>query len=233
MLRKCHCNTCSVGIATQDPRLRAKFPGKPEHVINYMRFIASEVRALMAALGFRTMDEMIGRVDKLRPRDIRHPKCARIDLLQLLYQQPSHDAPRKMRDQDHKLDQKLDHLLIELARPAIDRGEPVCITMPIKNSDRTTGTMLSSVIAKEVGAKVLPPDRIKIRFNGSAGQSFGRISRQRYQSAFEGDANDYVGKGLSGGKITVDTPRTRLCGVKKHYCGQCGALRSNQRRSLF
>jgi len=207
MLRKCHCNTCSVGIATQDPRLRAKFPGKPEHVINYLRFIASEVRTLMAALGFRTMDEMIGRVDKLRPRDIRHPKGARINLLQLLYQQPSPDAPRKMRDQDHKLDQKLDHLLIELARPAIDRGEPVCITTPIKNSDRTTGTMLSSVIAKEVGANGLPPDTIKIRFTGSAGQSFGAFLARGISLHLEGDANDYVGKGLSGGKITVDTPR--------------------------
>jgi glutamate synthase domain-containing protein 2/glutamate synthase domain-containing protein 1/glutamate synthase domain-containing protein 3 len=207
MLRKCHCNTCSVGIATQDPRLRAKFPGKPEHVVNYMRFVAGEVRALMATLGFRTMDEMIGRVDKLRPRDIRSPKGARINLLQLLYRQPSPDAPRKIRDQDHKLDLKLDHLLIERARPAIDRGEPICITMPIKNSDRTTGTMLSSVIAKEVGPNGLPPDTIKIRFTGSAGQSFGAFLARGISLHLEGDANDYVGKGLSGGKITVDTPR--------------------------
>ena len=127
--------------------------------------------------------------------------------MQLLYQQPSRDAPRKIRDQDHKLDEKLDHLLIELARPAIDRGEPVCITMPIKNSDRTTGTMLSSVIAKEVGANGLPPDTIKIRFTGTAGQSFGAFLARGISLHLEGDANDYVGKGLSGGKITVDTPR--------------------------
>ena len=207
MLRKCHCNTCSVGIATQDPRLRAKFAGKPGHLVNYMRFVAHEVREVMAALGFRTMDEMIGRVDKLRQRDVRHPKNGRIDLSQLLYQQPSYDAPRKIRNQNHKLENKLDHRLIELAAPAIDRGEPVLIDMPIKNSDRTAGTMLSSLIAKRFGAKGLPPDTIKIRFTGSAGQSFGAFLARGISLHLEGAANDYVGKGLSGGKITVDTPR--------------------------
>jgi glutamate synthase domain-containing protein 2/glutamate synthase domain-containing protein 1/glutamate synthase domain-containing protein 3 len=207
MLRKCHCNTCSVGVATQDPRLRAKFPGKPEHVINYMYFVAREVRELMAALGFRTMDEMIGRVDKLRPRDIPHPKGARIDLSQLLYRQPSHDAPRKMRDQNHKLERKLDHKLIEQARPAIERSEPVFIEMPISNADRTACTMLSSLIAKKYGANGLPHDTIRIRFTGSAGQSFGAFLARGISVHLEGDANDYVGKGLSGGKITVNTPK--------------------------
>src|ERR1700722_19469272 len=125
MLRKCHCNTCSVGIATQDPRLRAKFAGKPGHLVNYMRFVAHEVRELMAELGFRTMDEMIGRVDKLRQRKTSHPKNGVIDLSQLLYQQPSNDSPRKIRDQNHKLEDKLDHLLHNVAAPAIQDGEPV------------------------------------------------------------------------------------------------------------
>jgi glutamate synthase domain-containing protein 3 len=150
---------------------------------------------------------MIGRVDKLRQRDVRHPKNGRIDLSQLLYQQPSYDAPRKIRNQNHKLENKLDHRLIELAAPAIDHGEPVLIDMPIKNSDRTAGTMLSSLIAKKFGAKGLPPDTIKIRFTGSAGQSFGAFLAGGISLHLEGAANDYVGKGLSGGKITVDTPR--------------------------
>jgi glutamate synthase (NADPH/NADH) large chain len=207
MLRKCHCNTCSVGIATQDPRLRAKFAGKPGHLVNYMRFVAHEVRELMAELGFRTMDEMIGRVDKLRQREVSHPKSGSIDISQLLYQQPSNDAPRKIREQNHKLDGKLDHLLIELAAPAIQRGEPVIIEVPIKNSDRTAGTMLSSVVAKKFGANGLPADTIQIRFTGSAGQSFGAFLARGISLHLEGAANDYVGKGLSGGKITVDTPR--------------------------
>jgi glutamate synthase domain-containing protein 3 len=207
MLRKCHCNTCSVGIATQDPRLRAKFAGKPGHLVNYMRFVAHEVRELMAELGFRTMDEMIGRVDKLRQRKVSHPKSGSIDISQLLYQQPSNDAPRKIREQNHKLDGKLDHLLIELAAPAIQRGEPVIIEVPIKNSDRTAGTMLSSVVAKKFGANGLPSDTIQIRFTGSAGQSFGAFLARGISLHLEGAANDYVGKGLSGGKITVDTPR--------------------------
>jgi len=207
MLRKCHCNTCSVGIATQDPKLRAKFGGKPGHLVNYMRFVAHEVRELMAELGFRTMDEMIGRVDKLRQREISHPKSGQIDISQLLYQQPSHDVPRKIRDQNHKLEDKLDHLLIELAAPAIQRGEPVMIDVPIKNSDRTAGTMLSSVIAKKYGPNGLPPDTIQIGFTGSAGQSFGAFLARGISLHLEGAANDYVGKGLSGGRITVDTPK--------------------------
>jgi glutamate synthase domain-containing protein 3 len=207
MLRKCHCNTCSVGIATQDPKLRAKFAGKPGHVVNYMRFVAHEVRELMALLGFRTMNEMIGRVDKLRQREISHPKNGLIDISQLLYQQASHDVPRKIREQNHNLENKLDHRLIELAAPAIERGEPVFIDVPIKNSDRTAGTMLSSVVAKKYGPSGLPPDTIQIRFTGSAGQSFGAFLARGISLHLEGAANDYVGKGLSGGRITVDTPR--------------------------
>jgi glutamate synthase domain-containing protein 2/glutamate synthase domain-containing protein 1/glutamate synthase domain-containing protein 3 len=207
MLRKCHCNTCSVGIATQDPKLRAKFAGKPGHLVNYMRFVAHEVRELMARLGFRTMDEMIGRVDKLCQRKTSHPKGELIDLSQLLYQQPSHDVPRKVWQQNHKLESKLDHQLIKLAAPALEAAERVAFEMPIKNCDRTAGTMLSSVLAKKYGAKGLPRDTIQIHFIGAAGQSFGAFLAPGISLHLEGVANDYVGKGLSGGRITVDTPR--------------------------
>jgi glutamate synthase domain-containing protein 2/glutamate synthase domain-containing protein 3 len=207
MLRKCHCNTCSVGVATQDPKLRARFPGKPEHVVNYMRFVAQEVREWMAALGFRTIDEMVGRVDKLKPRAVSLPKGGQLDLAQLLYQQPSRDLPRKMRNQNHKLSDKLDHRLIEQARLAVERGEPVSIESKIHNSDRTASTMLSSVVAKRYGAEGLPPDTIKIRFTGTAGQSFAAFLARGLTLHLEGDANDYVGKGLSGGKISVSTPK--------------------------
>jgi len=207
MLRKCHCNTCSVGVATQDPELRKKFAGKPEHVMAYMRFIAGEVRELMAALGFRTMQEMIGRVDKLRPKEIFHPKGTRIDLSQLLYRQPSDDTPFKSREQDHKLEGKADHELIEQAEPAIEYGTPVVIDMPIVNRDRTFGTMLSSIVAREYGAKGLPEDTITIRLTGIAGQSLGAFLSSGITIHLEGSANDYVGKGLSGGKISVRTAR--------------------------
>jgi len=153
------------------------------------------------------MDEMIGRVDKLRQREISHPRNGSIDISQLLYEQPSHDVPRRIRAQNHKLDDKLDHLLIKLAAPAIEHGEPVILDVPIKNSDRTAGTMLSSLIAKKFGPNGLPPGTIQIRFTGSAGQSFGAFLARGISLHLEGAANDYVGKGLSGGRITVDTPR--------------------------
>jgi glutamate synthase (NADPH/NADH) large chain len=172
-----------------------------------MRFVAHEVRELMARLGFRSMDEMIGRVDKLRQRKTSHTRGELVDLSQLLYQQPSHDAPRKVRQQDHKLESKLDHQLIKLAAPALERGEQVAFDMPIKNCDRTAGTMLSSVVAKKYGPKGLPRDTIQIQFLGAAGQSFGAFLAPGISLHLEGVANDYVGKGLSGGRITVDTPR--------------------------
>jgi len=206
MLRKCHCNTCSVGVATQDPRLRAKFPGKVEHVINYMRFVAEEVRELMAALGYRTVEEMVGRVDRLRAREVRHPKGTRLDLSQLLYRQPSEDTPRKTKEQNHKLQSKIDHKLIEFARPAIERGEAVRVSMPLRNRDRTAGTMLSSAVTRKHGAAGLPDDAIVINFTGSAGQSFGAFLCRGITLHLEGEANDYVGKGLSGGRITVRKP---------------------------
>lgn len=206
MLRKCHCNTCSVGVATQDPLLRARFPGRPEHVINYIRFIAQEVRELMAALGFRTMDEMIGRVDKLVQRAVQHSKGISVDLGQLLYRPPSEDAPCKIKEQNHHLEGKIDHALIDLAHPTLDRGEPVTLRVKLKNSDRTVGTLLSSAVAQKYGSRGLPPDTLKIHCAGSAGQSFGAFLAGGITLHLTGDANDYIGKGLSGGKLSVRIP---------------------------
>ena len=206
MLRKCHCNTCSVGVATQDPELRKRFAGKPEHVVRYMRFVAQEVRGYMAALGFRTVDEMVGRVDKLRQKEVTHPKGTRFNLSQLLYQQPSQDAPRKTCEQNHKLDKKLDLDLIEGAQPTLESGEPVTLHHKVRNSDRTVGTMLSSTVAKRLGGSTLEDDTIKVTLSGSAGQSFGAFLAKGITLHLTGEANDYVGKGLSGGKIIVETP---------------------------
>ena len=206
MLRKCHCNTCSVGVATQDPALRKRFAGEPEHVVRYMRFMAQEVRGIMATLGFRTVDEMIGRVDKLRQKEVSHPKGTRFDLSQLLHNEPSEDAPRKTREQNHKLDEKLDLDLIEGAEAALGRGERVVLESNIRNSDRTLGTMLSSVIAKTCGGSTLEDDTITVNLTGSAGQSFGAFLAKGVTLHLTGEANDYVGKGLSGGKIVVETP---------------------------
>ncbi|HEX2236837.1 MAG TPA: glutamate synthase large subunit [Gammaproteobacteria bacterium] len=206
MLRKCHCNTCSVGVATQEPELRKRFAGLPEHVINYMRFIAEEVRELMASLGFRTIDEMVGRVDKLRQKKILHPRRIDIDLTQLLYRQHSEDDPRKTRSQDHGLKDKLDNLLIERARSAIEHGQPVFIQAAITNRDRTVGTLLSSTLTKRLGARGLPANTITVHLTGSAGQSFGAFLAPGITLHLEGDANDYVGKGLSGGKLSVRKP---------------------------
>jgi glutamate synthase domain-containing protein 3 len=203
MLRKCHCNTCSVGIATQDPELRKRFTGDPEHVITYMRFVAEEVRELMASLGFRAMDEMIGRVDKLRQKDIKHRREIDVDLAPLLYQQSSEDDPRKTREQDHGLKNKLDNLLIERAQAAIDTREPVLIEAAITNRDRTAGTLLSATVTKRHGARALPPDTITVHLTGTAGQSFGAFIARGITLHLVGDANDYVGKGLSGSKISI------------------------------
>jgi glutamate synthase domain-containing protein 2/glutamate synthase domain-containing protein 1/glutamate synthase domain-containing protein 3 len=206
MLRKCHCNTCSVGVATQDPRLRAKFNGQPEHVINYMRFMAAEVREYMAALGFRTMDEMLGRVDKLKPRAVTHPKGIRPDISELLRREESDDDPRRTRAQNHDLDKKIDHRVIGQARPALERREPVDISIELCNRDRTFGTLLSYEVTRRYGADGLPPDTIKVHCRGTAGQSFGAFLCRGISLHLEGDANDYIGKGLSGGVISLRTP---------------------------
>lgn len=209
MMRKCHLNTCPVGIATQDPVLRAKFQGKPEHVINYFFFVAEEVREIMAQLGFRTMDEMIGRVDMLVQRQaIDHWKAKGIDLSHILYNPPVplRVGRRCLIPQDHGLHQALDYKLIDHAREAIDHGAPVEIKMPIRNVHRTVGAMLSGEIARKYGSAGLPEDTIRFKFTGSAGQSFGAFLAKGVTLELEGDANDYVGKGLSGGKLIVYPP---------------------------
>lgn len=205
MLRKCHCNTCSVGVATQDPELRAKFTGKPEHVVNYMRFIAQEVREIMAMLGFRTMDEMIGRVDRLRAKPVVHPKGIHPDVSELLRRVDSSDDPRKTCEQNHSLDTKIDRKLIEQAQPALERGEAVDIPIELCNRDRTFGTLLSYEVTQLYGAEGLAPDTIRVYCRGTAGQSFGAFLCRGISLYMEGDANDYVGKGLSGGIISIRT----------------------------
>jgi glutamate synthase domain-containing protein 2/glutamate synthase domain-containing protein 3 len=210
MMRKCHLNTCPVGIATQDPALRMKFQGEPEHVINYFFFIAEQVRQWMAKLGFRRMDEMIGQVDRIEMRPaVEHWKARGLDFSQVLSnpQVPGRVGRRCLHTQDHGLEQALDAKIIEHARPAIDRREAVEFKMPIRNVDRTVGAMLSGDIARKHGSAGLPANTIRAQFTGSAGQSFGAFLAHGVTLELEGDANDYVGKGLSGGKIVVRPPR--------------------------
>jgi len=211
MMRKCHLNTCPVGIATQDPVLRAKFAGTPEHVINFFFFIAEQVRGYMAQMGIRTFDEMVGRVDMLGTRDAEeHWKAKGIDLSAILYnpQMPRRIARRCIQPQDHGLSQSLDYKLIDHARESIESGTPVEIKLPIRNVHRTVGAMLSGEIARRYGSAGLPHDTIRFQFNGSAGQSFGAFLARGVTLELEGDANDYVGKGLSGGTLIVYPPRT-------------------------
>jgi glutamate synthase (ferredoxin) len=210
MMRVCHLNTCPAGVATQDPRLREKFAGKPEHVVNFMTFIAQEVRELMAQLGFRTIEEMVGRTDRLEPRKaITHWKAKGMDFSSLLY---SPDAGPEVgrfcqQKQDHGLEKSLDlTALLDLCAPAIERGEKVVAELPVKNIHRVVGTITGSEVTRKYGAAGLPEDTIDIRFNGSAGQSFGAFMPKGMTFRLEGDANDYVGKGLSGGKIIVRAP---------------------------
>ncbi|GMW05710.1 MAG: glutamate synthase [Nevskiales bacterium] len=210
MMRVCHLNTCPTGVATQDPRLRERFAGKPEHVINFMRFIAQEVREHMAELGFRRIDEMIGRVDRLEPRRaIDHWKAKGFDFSNILYQPDL--GPEVGRfcqiPQDHGLDKSLDLTqLLDICRPAIERGAQVSAELPIRNVNRVVGTITGSEVTRRWGAKGLPHDTIRIRFSGSAGQSFGAFMPKGMTFSLEGDANDYCGKGLSGGKIIVFPP---------------------------
>ncbi|MGI8961837.1 MAG: glutamate synthase large subunit [Bryobacteraceae bacterium] len=210
MMRKCHLNTCPVGIATQNPELRKKFAGTPEHVINFFFYLAEQVREWMANLGFRTMDEMIGRVDMIQMRSaVEHWKARGLDFSTILYnpQVPRRVGRRCVVGQDHGLNDALDHSLMKLARNAIEKGIPTDFSMPIQNVHRTVGAMLSGEIARRHGSKGLPEDTISIKFTGSAGQSFGAFLVRGVSLVLEGDANDYVGKGLSGGKIIVFPPR--------------------------
>ena len=211
MMRKCHLNTCPVGIATQDPELRKKFKGKPEHVVNYMFMVAEELRGIMAEIGMRTINEMIGRVDLLDTLDvIDHWKAGGLDLSAML--EPAKVIFEgtefyKTRDQDHGLDKALDNELIRLASKALDSGERVFIEHEIINTNRVVGTMLSNEVAKRWKAEMLPDDTINIKLHGSAGQSLGAWLAKGITLTVEGDANDYVGKGLSGGKIIIYPPK--------------------------
>ncbi len=210
MMRKCHLNTCPVGIATQNPELRKKFEGAPEHVINYFFFVAEQVREWMAKMGFRTMNEMVGRVDMLDMRPaIDHWKARGIDFSAILYnpQVPGRVGRRCLIGQDHGLHEALDHKLLRLAQDAIENSGRVDIEMPIRNVHRAVGSMLSGEIARRHGADGLPDDTIRICFNGSAGQSFGAFLAKGVSLILEGDSNDYIGKGLSGGKIVVFPPK--------------------------
>ena len=210
MLRKCHLGTCSVGIATQDPELRQRFTGQPEHLVNYFTFIAEEMREIMADLGFRTVQEMVGRADVLDARKASdHWKAQGLDLSGLLYHQPPStrdEANYCCKEQDHGLDKALDHQLIALSQAALDHKQPVEIQLPIRNSNRTVGAMLSGQIAKRYGEDGLPPETIKIHFSGSAGQSFGAFLAKGIDIHLEGDTNDYMGKGMTGGRIVVCPP---------------------------
>lgn len=209
MMRKCHLNTCPVGIATQDPRLRRKFKGQPEHVINYFFFVAEEVRELMAEMGFATLDEMIGRVDMLDIQEsIDHWKAKGLDFSSIFYNPPvpGRVGRRCLARQDHGLDQALDYTLIDHAREALETGVPVEMKLPVRNTHRTVGAMLSGEIARRHGSAGLPDDTIRVHFSGSAGQSFGAFLAHGVTLTLEGDANDYVGKGLSGGRIVVYPP---------------------------
>ena len=210
MMRKCHLNTCPVGIATQDPLLRQRFQGQPEHVINFFFFIAEQVREWMSRMSIRTFDEMIGRVDMLEMRGaLDHWKARGLDFSTILYNPvvPERVARRRVQPQNHGLDQALDHQIIAGCRQALESKTPVTLRMPIRNVHRTVGTMLSGEIARRHGSQGLPDDTIRCEFRGSAGQSFGAFLAKGVTLALEGDANDYVGKGLSGGKLAVFVPR--------------------------
>ncbi|AKH43140.1 glutamate synthase (NADPH/NADH) large chain [Altererythrobacter atlanticus] len=209
MMRKCHLNTCPVGVATQNPELRKRFTGQPEHVINYFFFVAEELRQIMAELGFRTMDEMIGRVDRLdMRRALRHWKAQGVDLGRLLHQVelPEGTALRQISVQDHGLAAALDNELIEASMPAIEQGETIVLDREIRNVNRTVGAMLSGEIARRHGHAGLKPEQLRINFRGVAGQSFGAWLAHGVTLDLVGDANDYVGKGLSGGRVIVRPP---------------------------
>ncbi|MBI1870826.1 MAG: glutamate synthase large subunit [Chlamydiae bacterium] len=211
MMRVCHLDTCPVGVATQNPELRKKFTGDPAHAVNFMRFIAQEVREWMAKLGFRTLNEMVGRTDRLEPKKaVDHWKAKGLDFSKILYRP---EVPKEVGrycqiPQDHGLDQALDHQkLLKLCKKALEKGEKVEAALPIQNVNRVVGTILGSEVTRRYGVKGLPEDTIRLHFKGSAGQSFGAFIPKGMTLTLEGDANDYVGKGLSGGKIILFPPK--------------------------
>jgi glutamate synthase domain-containing protein 2/glutamate synthase domain-containing protein 1/formylmethanofuran dehydrogenase subunit C len=207
LMRVCHLNTCPVGIATQNPVLRQRFAGQPEHVVQYLFFVAEDLREIMAKLGFRTVAEMIGRADRLSVDGaVRHWKAKGLDFSELLHRPDVPFAIRNSESQDHRLEQVLDMRLLELARPALERGEAVELHLPIHNTDRTVGTILGSEVSRKYGAEGLPDETITLHFTGSAGQSFGAFVPRGMSLWVHGDTNDYCGKGLSGGRIVVRVP---------------------------
>jgi glutamate synthase (NADPH/NADH) large chain len=209
MMRKCHLNTCPVGVATQDPVLRARFTGQPEHVINYFFFVAEELRAIMAQMGFRTLNEMIGRVDRVDMVEaLGQWKARGVDLSRILYAEPTkgQDCLWNRDRQDHGLGAALDHTLIADAKAALEQGQPVRGEYAIRNVNRTVGAMLSGEVAKRYGHAGLAEDTIALTFKGQAGQSFGAFAARGVSLTLVGDGNDYVGKGLSGGRVVVRQP---------------------------
>ena len=209
MMRKCHLNTCPVGVATQDPVLRRRFTGQPDHVVNYFFFVAEEVREIMAQLGIRRFEDLIGRTDLLDTRrGVQHWKAKGLDFSRIFHRPelPAGVAWRKSEEQDHGLQGAIDHKLIEQSKAAIERGERVSFIHPIRNINRTVGTMLSAEVARRYGHAGLPDDTIHIQFQGTAGQSFGAFLARGITLDLVGDANDYTGKGLSGGRVIVRSP---------------------------
>ena len=208
MMRKCHLNTCPVGIATQDPELRKRFKGEPKNVVNYFFFVAEEVREIMASLGIRKFEDLIGRSDLLRQKKLHPTKCEHVDLSRVLYM-PQVDDESKRRNsikQKHGIEKELDFSLLEQCKPAIEKAEKVSFLSPIKNIHRTVGTKISSEVVRRHGGKGLPDETIHIQFTGTAGQSFGAFLVKGITLDLVGEANDYVGKGLSGGRIIVRCP---------------------------
>jgi glutamate synthase (NADPH/NADH) large chain len=210
LMRKCHLNTCPVGVATQDPELRKRFKGNADHVVNFFKFIVQEFREIMAELGFKTVNEMIGHVDSLQQReDVWHWKYRRLDLSPILYKEPAslYTGLHCSEMQDHELEEVLDWKLIEAAKPALDNKEKVSREFDIKNTDRTVGTILSNEVTKKYRGEGLPDDTIHFKFTGTAGQSFAAFNTKGITLELEGDANDYFGKGLSGAKLIIYPPK--------------------------
>jgi glutamate synthase (NADPH/NADH) large chain len=210
MMRKCHLNTCPVGVATQDPDLRKRFSGNADYVVNFFHFMVQELREIMAELGFRNVTEMVGQTDFLEMRDnVKHWKYDKLDLSPVLYKEPAgaFTGLYKMEEQDHGIEAVLDWKLLEAAKPAIETQERVAAAFTVKNTDRTLGTLLSNEITKKYKAAGLPDDTIHFNLTGTAGQSFGAFNTKGVTLELEGDANDYFGKGLSGARLIVYPPR--------------------------
>ena len=238
MMRVCHLNTCPVGVASQDPKLREKFDGKPEFVENFFRFVADEVREYMARLGFRTMEEMIGRVDRLDTKKaVNHWKAKGLDFSAILHKPDAGPdaAIRQITKQNHGLDRSLDmRELLPRCKEAIENKTPIAFELPIRNTHRTVGTITGSEITRSHGGEGLPEDTIRIHFTGSAGQSFGAFIPKGMTLSLEGDANDYMGKGLSGGKLIAYPPRgAGFRAGGEHHHRKRGALRGHLGRGVF